>query len=318
MKNNLTLLKTGALVVALTVSAGAAYGQKAAEAAKPLDKKNMDLTAKPTDDFYEYSNGGWLKNNPIPAAYGMWGAFNELDERNKIVLHEILENAAKNKSAVKGSIAQKIGDFFASGMDSASIEKQGIKPLLSEFKRIEKIKNAADVKQAIAYFHQRGISPLFSFFGDQDAKNSTMVIAQLYQGGLGLPDRDYYTNTDDRSKQIREEYVKHVTRMFELLGDSKKSAKANAETVMNIETRLAKASMTRLEQRDPKATYNKMTLAELKKLSAGFDWDKYFANIGLSNPGDINVGQPKFFTEVGQIIKDVKPAACKQLRKYKH
>lgn len=311
MGKTFKLLRMGMLAAAFTVSVNAVSAQVAEQPNKPLDRKNMDLNVSPAVDFYEYANGSWLKNNPIPGAYGRWGAFEELADRNNTKLRTLLEDAASDKSAKKGSMTQKIGDFYASGMDSAAIEKQGIKPLQPEFQRIDKIKNVNDVKAEIAHLHQMGVYPLFGFYGAQDAKNSTMVISHLTQGGLGLPDRDYYTNDDAQSKELRKQYVQHVANMLRLLGEEEALAEKNAVVVMDIETRLAKASMTLLELRDPNATYNKITLAELKKISPDFNWDKYFSNVGLKNPGDINVIPSKFFSEVNSMLKDVKVADWK-------
>ncbi len=292
----LLFLLVGALMMAITIPVQASSG---------LDPANMDTKVDPNVDFYHYANGNWLKNNPIPGDYSRWGSFEQLAEENYKVLHEILENAANDKNAPEGSSVRKIGDFFYSGMDTVRINKAGVAPLAEDFQRINKIKNLSDFQNTVAYFHVIGVSNLFEFFADQDAKNSTMVIAQLYQGGLGLPDRDYYTNDDERSKEIRAEYVKHVTKMFELLGDDAASAEAYANTVMAIETRLAKASKTRLELRDPEGQYHKMTVSDLQKLTPDFNWTAYFTNIGLKDPGDIIVGQPDFFKEMGNMQKEV-------------
>jgi putative endopeptidase len=270
-----------------------------------LDPKNLDTTVSPCKDFYEFANGGWLKANPIPPEYSRWGSFEELAERNNVQLHQILDDAAGNASAPKGSIEQKVGDFYFSGMDSASIEEQGTKPLAPYFERIAAIKNVEDLQAEIARMHSEGTSVVFNFFGDQDAKNSTHVIAQVYQGGLGLPDRDYYLKEDERSKKIRDEYVAHVAKMFTLLGDDEKTAAQEAQTVMAMETQLAKASMTRVQQRDPNAIYHKMSVKELQSLTPDFSWAKYFDGIHLSDRGDVNVAQPDFVKEVNSMLETV-------------
>jgi putative endopeptidase len=270
-----------------------------------INAANMDTTVKPGDDFFRYANGNWLKNNPIPAEYSIFGSFEALKEENNKQLRSIMEDAMADKKVTAGSIKQKIADFYASGMDSATIEKTGINAIKTEIDKIDGIKTSADMIDLIGYFHTTGVSEFFNFGSGQDDKNSTSVIAQLYQGGLGLPDRDYYLSPDPRSKEIRAEYVKHVGNIFVLGGDAKDQAAKDAETVMNIETQLAQVSSTRLELRDPITNYNKTDLAGLKKMAADFDWDKYFSALGLKETSQINVGQPKFFAGMAKMIKKV-------------
>ncbi|HNW69752.1 MAG TPA: M13 family metallopeptidase [Bacteroidales bacterium] len=266
---------------------------------------NMDTTVKPGDDFFRYANGNWMKNNPIPDEYSIYGSFEALKEDNNKQLRTIMEDAAADKNAKEGTIKQKIADFYTSGMDSAAIEKAGIKAIQSELDKIDAVKNTADLINLVAYFHTSGVSQLFYFFSGQDDKDSEKVIAQLYQGGLGLPDRDYYLSKDPRSQEIRTEYVKHVGKTFELAGNTKEQADKDAAIVMNIETQLATASSTRLELRDPVKNYNKTDLAGLKKMAPQFDWEKYFAAIGLKATNEINVGQPKFFTDMAKMVSSV-------------
>ena len=282
-----------------------AQSRSAQPSAHSLDVKGMTTTVKPCQDFYEYANGQWLELNPIPADRSSWGAGSELYEKNLVVLHQILEDAAKDTDAPKGSATRKVGDFYRAGMDEARIEAEGVTPLNKEFARIAAIKDIARLQDEIAHQHRLTTSPVYGFFAYQDFKNSTRIIAQIYQAGLGLPDRDYYTNEDDKSKEIRKQYIEHVAKMFELLGDKPAQAAEEANTVMALETRLAKSSMTQVEQRDPNAVYHKMSLAELNALTPGHKWDRYFAGIGLAEPGDINVGQPEFFKEVGKMMASV-------------
>jgi putative endopeptidase len=277
----------------------------AAQTGRGVYLKFIDTSVKPCQDFYQFANGNWLANNPIPAERSSWGAGAELSEKNLEVIHQILEEAAKDTKAPKGSPKRKVGDFYRSGMDEARIEADGIKPLAQEFARIEAIKDIPTLQDALAHLHRFNVNPAFNFFAYQDYKNSTRIIAWLYQGGLGLPNRDYYTKDDERSKEIRTKYVAHVAKMFELLGDKPEQAAMQANTVMEMETRLAKASMTPVEERDPAATYHKMTLAELNALTPGFQWNRYFKGIGLTDPGDINVAQPVFYKEVGQMMASV-------------
>ncbi len=302
-------------VAATPKTVASSEGQPPVEKNPPaLNPANMDTSVKPGDDFFLYANGTWLKNNPIPPEYSRWGSFNELIEKNNDALHQIAEQAAKLSAQESGepkiekaseSELQKVGDFYASGMDETAIDKAKVQPLQEELKRIDGIKDKAALSQEIGRLHGIGVGALFGFTSGQDDKNSTMVIAQAYQGGLGLPDRDYYTKDDDASKKLREQYLAHVTKMFTLLGDSEEKAKANAKTVMDVETSLAKPARTRVELRDPQKNYNKMSEADLKKLMPDFRWDTYFEQLPLAVPGAINVGQPDFFKAASNVFKTV-------------
>lgn len=269
---------------------------------KAIDPANMDTTLSPAEDFYQFAVGRWLRHNPIPPEYSSWGSIEQLVEKNLKDLRTIFEEAAADRKAPEGSMNQKIGDFYGSGMNTKKIEQDGLKYLRPYFSRIEQIKRKEDVRRCIAYFHTMGVSPLFQFLVDQDPKNSDINIVWLYQAGLGLPDRDYYLDKSDQAKKIREKYIRHMTNMFELLGDSSEDGADAARRVMKMETRLAKASMTRLERRDPKATHNKMSLSKLAEMADGFDFPGYFKNLTVEDPGDINVAQPKFFKELGKMI----------------
>ncbi len=269
-----------------------------------IQPANCDTTIKPSQDFFLYANGGWLKANPIPADQTTWGAFNELREANRKTLKEIMEEASATK-APQGSALQKVGDFFAAGMDAATIEKTGLKPLKPLLARIETLKTPQDLALEIGHMHMETSSAAFGFGVGQDDMDSTSYIAQFVQGGLGLPDRDYYTLEDAKSQDIRAKYLNHVAKMFELLGETPLLAKAHAGIVMDMETRLAKASMTQVEQRDPHAVYHKMSPAELAKLAPGFPWASYFKAIGLPEQKTILVRQPQFFEELGRMAKDL-------------
>jgi len=260
-----------------------------------FDTSNLDRSCQPCKDFNEFANGGWMKKNPIPPAYAEWGRFNELAEQNREVLRRILEQAENNPKVVKASNEQKIGDYYASCMDEEKIESEGIRPLTPELERVGRIGDLHYLEVEVARLHGYRIPALFGLFAGQDFKNSKEVIAQAVQGGLTLPDRDYYTKDDPKSKEIREAYLKHVGKMFELAGDDPASAADEAKTVMKIETSLAEASLTRVERRNPEANYHKMTVAELKELAPHFDWTDYFKRIGLQGISSLNVGQPDFF-----------------------
>jgi putative endopeptidase len=289
--------------VALALSHDASAGPAARTGIDPAD---MDRTAAACSTFYQYSAGGWMKKNPIPPEYPSWGTFNELGERNRELQHQILERAAKNTSAPKGSDEQKIGDFYASCMDEAAIEAQGIKPLQPELDRIEAMRNGVDLQNEIARLQMAGVNAVFGFGSEQDRKKSTSVIATAAQGGLGLPDRDYYTKTDDGSKKLRDQYLAHVGKMFGLMGEEPARAAADARTILTIETSLAEASMTNVEQRDPDATFNRMDREQLKALTPGFNWVAYFHNVEAPDSlAAVNVQQPKFFQAIDKQLSSV-------------
>jgi putative endopeptidase len=269
-----------------------------------FDLGNLDKSCKPCDDFYQFASGGWMVNNPVPAAFAAWGKFSELAERNRGVLHTILEEA-KTNSGPKGSSEQKIGDFYCSCMDTEKIEAEGMKPLVPELNRINEIKDLRGLMAEVARLHSYQINVLFRLSSTQDLKNNTQMITNVEQAGLGLPEPDYYTKVDDKSKQIRDEYVKHIARMFELTGVEPEKAASYAKTVMAIETKLAEASMTRVERRNPDAVYNKMEMARLNALAPDFSWKDYFHHVGLSELDDINVEQPKFFKHLNQQLKEI-------------
>ncbi len=263
-----------------------------------FDLANLDRSVSPCADFYQFANGGWMKNNPIPAAYPRWGSFTILQEHNQDVLHAILEDAAKDKSAQPGSNWQKIGDFYASCMDESAIETAGLKPLEPEFERIAQIKDAGTLQTEVARLQNDGVDAVFNFGSQTDFKDSNSMIAGIGQGGLGLPDRDYYTREDEKSTKLRGEYVQHVTNMFKLLGDNDATAAAEAKTVMDIETRLAKVSMPRVDLRDPDKIYHKMPVAQFQELAPNVNWEGYFKEIGAPPISQINVFQPDFMKEV--------------------
>jgi putative endopeptidase len=269
-----------------------------------LDLANFDTTANPKNDFYQFVNGNWTKNNPIPSTESRWGSFNELDEKKLTNLKQILEEASAEK-AEQGSNKQKIGDFYSTGMDSVKLQQDGVTPLNEEFAGIASIKNNQDLVKLIAHHHLIGIGSLFSFSVAQDEKISTQNISYIGQGGIGLPDRDYYLGDDATSKNFRAEYLKYIQKMFELMGEKPEAAAKNAGTIMNIETSLAKASMTQVQLRDIEAQYNKMTLEQIKKLYPSIDWDTYLTSLGVGDIKEVIVSQPDFFKEVNDLFKKV-------------
>ncbi len=265
---------------------------------------DLDTSVDPGHDFDAYANNGWKNLNQLPADRARFGSFDKLAEVAEKQLNELVKETAATTNE-KGSIADKTATLFNLGMDSAKISQQGIAPLKSYFDEIEKVSTLDDVEIQISKFHSCGFAPLFGFYGSTDAKNSSMVIAQLTQAGIGMPDRDYYISDDARSQDLRTKYVIYVGKMFRLLGDNEATATKNAETIMNMETRLAKASMTRLEQRDPNKTYNKTTTKGLIEKSPAFNWNRYFISQGVGDPGEINLNQPLFIAEVSNMLKEV-------------
>jgi predicted metalloendopeptidase len=277
---------------------------QSAQNALPLDPKNIDPSVKPGDDFFEYANGAWIKRTEIPPEYSRWGAFNELIERNNDSLHTIAEKASQ--TAVDPKLApetQKVGDYYASGMDEKAIEAARTQPLTGEFQKIDAIKDGQDVLKEIAHLHSIGINVFFDFGSGPDAKDSTRDIAQAMQGGLGMPDRDYYTKQDADMKEKREKYIAHVTKMLTLLGEPADKAAEDAKKIMALETKLAEASRTRVALRDPIKNYNKMGVRQLQDLTPDWNWSAYFDGINLPQPGDINVRQPEFFKAANDLFK---------------
>jgi putative endopeptidase len=287
----------GAVALALSLSAAAASNERG------LDAANFDASVTACADFYQHANGGWEKNNPIPPAYSSWGLMNELSERNLAVLHDILETAAKAK-AEPGSTQQKIGDFYAAAMDEAGIEKAGYAPIQSDLDDIAALKDRKDLVALINRWHANGLSALFGFGKEADLKNSTMNIAYATQGGLGLPDRDYYTKDDADSKALRDQYVAHVERMLVLIGTDATQAKADAAAIMALETRLAKASLTKLELRDPSKSYNLVEVAAANKATPNFDWSALLAAIDRKDIRTFSLSHPAFFAEMDKALAD--------------
>ena len=240
-----------------------------------LDVSSMDRSIDPCVDLYTYSCGGWMKNNPIPPDQASWSTYGKLQDENRAQLRWILEEAAKPDPA-RNATNQKIGDYYASCTDQAAIEKLGMQPLAPELARIAALRSKQDLAGYISTTQYPpslyGGGMLFAFRSDQDYKDSSQVIAEADQGGLGLPDRDYYTKDDAKSEELRKAYVAHVTTMFQLIGESPADAASHASVVMRIETALAKGQMTRVERRDPPSLYHKMSVADLHKLAPEFSW----------------------------------------------
>lgn len=270
-----------------------------------IDVSAIDKSVAPCEDFYQYVNGTWLKNNPVPETETRWGSFNIVRDKNNALLHELLVKAMSTKQAAKGTNTQKLGDFFYCAMDSVKLNKEGFTPLSSELKKIQAAESTDDLLKIIAHHHKIGVGCLFGSGVDQDAKQNDRYAVYLGQGGLGLPDRDFYLMDDPRSSQLRTEYTGHLAKIFTLSGTEEKNSASAAGVVMNFETRLAKASMTNVELRYPEPQYNKMTYDSIKKLYPEIHWDVYFNSIGLTNLSEVIVTQPLFFKEVNAMMKEI-------------
>jgi putative endopeptidase len=290
------LFLTISLAFATPVSDGNVHG---------VNPAYMDTQVSACVDFNRYANGGWMASHPIPPEDATYGTFRELADRSDDILHQILEAEAKVTNARQGSDEQKIGDFYASCMDTAKIESEGTKPLQPEFDRIAQINDVPALEKEFARLQGYGAGVPFRFSAQQDRKDSTQMLASASQAGMGLPERGYYFREDERSQKIRDAYVKHIARMFVLLGDSEDQAAGESKTVMALETKLAQSAMNRIEMRDPDATYHKMTLAELQDLTPNLSWQSYLTDIGYPQVQQVNVGQPKFFTNLNGLLNSV-------------
>lgn len=290
----------------------------AALPAAAISIADIDKSANRCEDFYAYATGNWQKTNPIPSDQSRWGAFNEIEKRNTETLKDILENLDKIRRA-RTPVEEQVLAFYKSGMDEAAIEKLGLKPIEGDLKRIDGITSSNDVVRTLAYMQKtrptssfRGPQPVgFGYGVRQDAKDSTRYIANFGQGGLGLPERDYYLKTDERSLKLLKDYEAHVTRMLTLLGAAPPQAATDAAKVIALETRLAKAHMNVVERRDPDKTYNKKTLAEFQALAPNIDLKAWYTETGLPAPAEMNVAQPAFFAELSNMVKDVPVADWK-------
>ncbi len=308
--------KTALVFLALCVSGGPTRAPRAETGApRGFDEASLDASVDPCVDFYQYACGPWMKGHPIPPDRGTWGRGSELEERNLAVLREILEKAATPDPGRSG-VERMIGDFYASCMDEPGIEARGLEPLRPDLQRIAAIKSKKTLVAEIARLHSQGVnlplareyvgtSLLFRSGSEQDAKDAGSVIAVVDQGGLGLPDRDYYFKDDAKSGETRERYRDHLARVFELLGDSKEGAALAAKRVIGIETALARVSLEKVKRREPLNVYHKMTRRDLKALAPALEWKDYFADVGAPQTPDLNVAVPDFFKGVGTLLDTV-------------
>ena len=274
-----------------------------------LDISAMDKSVDPCVDFYHYSCGGWVQKNPIPPDQTSWSVYGKLYVDNLTYLRGILEEAAAAKD--RDPVTQKIGDYYASCMNETLVEKLGTKPMQPDLAVVEDVNSVNDLASVIARFQLKGIGVPFDFGPKQDPDDSDKMIVGVEQGGLGLPDRDYYVKDDAKAKETRERYVQHVQKMFELLGDSPDVAKKNAAVVMRMETSLAKASLTRVERRDPYKEKHKMTVPDLYKIAPDFNWKQFFSDAGVPKFEILNVSWPDFFKDVNAQLKSASLADWK-------
>jgi predicted metalloendopeptidase len=265
-----------------------------------VDPRNFDSAVKPQDNFYQFVNGTYLKNVAIPPEYSSWGSHAELTQRNLGSLRALSERAV-SRGAAGSALERQVGDLYASGMDAAAIEAAGVKPLQPLLDRIAALKTPAEVFLAMAQLRGAGVTGVGFVFGSAaDAKNSSVELAQLGQGGLGLPDRDYYLRDDEKSKKLRDQYVTHVTAMLTLLGQAE--AADSAVAILKLETALAQASLSRVVLRNPNARYHKMTTAQLRELTPTLDWPGYFAAMGAAKFEELNVAQPEFIKAFASLL----------------
>ena len=293
------------MTVLCTMAAGCAEKQQPAEQPKKevtpaIELSNMDTTVNPADDFFRFANNNWLKNNPIPEEYSTFGAFTEIDQRNEKLIQDIIDEVSHDTTATQGSVAQKIRDFYNAGMDTTAIDQRGYTELLPYFEQIDKLSDKAELAALLGDLHKNGFGGFFYAGPSLDPKDATHYIMHLYQGGLSLTDKDDYLVAE--SQEMRDKYVEHVAKMFELTGTDSIEAAKKAKAILALETELAKNSMSRVERRDPDKTYNMRTLSELQKATPNFDWNTYFKNAGAPMIESLNVGMPDFVAAIDKVI----------------
>lgn len=311
---------TTRLPLAALLCAAASLGAQTSVQTKALDRRNMDTTCVACADFYRFANGGWLKNTSVPAAYPTYGAFDEVNDRNEAVLHDILEAdavAVRNRSVPVGSVAWKVGTFYATCMDSAAIERRGAAPLQRDLDLIAAVRTRDDLFGSLGPLDAAaGLAP-FGAGATLDAKDAANTIAGLSQGGTSLPAKEYYTKTDSASVALREQFTAHIERMFRLLGDAPERATQEAQTVLALETQLARASKSPVELRDPVANYHPMSLAQVDSLTPHIRWESYFAAVRAPAPLKINVAQPEFFRVLDSLLAIVPVEDWKTLLRWR-
>jgi putative endopeptidase len=308
-----TFIAAVIVLTALITGCGSSHTASQSTAAAPapaflaphgFDLSAMDTSVKACDDFYRFAVGKWRDTHPLPAQYSRYGRFEELAERNREVLHKILEEDAAMTNAAPGSAEQKVGDFYAACMNEPAVEAAGITPIQPELDRINGISDRASLLTELNHLHTAGYAPLFRVGGQNDQKNSKMIIASLGTGALGLPDRDYYLRDDDRFKTIRSQYVNHIALMLLLAGEAPLQSSADGQRILELETKLAASQLTRVEQRVPENTYHPTAVTALASMAPAVDWPTYLQNLGITTT-TLNVSQPKYIQTVSQLLNDV-------------
>jgi putative endopeptidase len=290
----------------VVVLATCCFGQKF----NGFDASSLDKSADPCSNFYQYACGGWMAANPVPADQSRWGRFNALHERNLTILHNILETASADKAS-RSVTEREIGDYYSACMDEKAIDAKALAPLKDDLDAIAQIRDKAALTGLVARLYKAGSDPFFRFSSSQDAKDATQVIGDLDQGGLSLPDRDYYLKTDEKSVELRKKYVALLVKVFGLMGDSPELSAKKAEAVMRIETALAKGSLDVVSRRDPNKVYHKLTVKELESLAPSFDWGRFFEEVGTPRIESLNVDFPPFIRALeaeiqGSSVDDLK------------
>ena len=280
-----------------------------------IELSNMDTNINPGDDFFRYVNNNWLKNNPIPEEYTSYGAFTEISERNEKLIQDIIDEASHDANAAEGSMAQKIRDFYNAGMDTVAINERGYSELLPYFEQVEALNDKAQLAALLGDLHKNGFGGFFNAGPSLDPKDANRYIMHLYQGGLSLTDRDDYLK--EEHQEMRDKYVEHVAKMFELTGTEPEAAAQKAQGILALETLLAQNSMSRVDMRDPDRTYNMRTFNELEKTTPNFNWNDYFTNVGAPRFENLNVGMPDFVAALDKVILNTDLSTVKDYLKWK-